>query len=200
MSLANSADNTEMGRLLAAIGCVVGERSVIYVSTPLTTGIRWAEWSGVPGALKPDDPEYGHELKTAVVGPNRENARQFVHALRVRTPSPVVDPSALPDVPGWSQPDYRAFWAQVIQRYAHTVVFMDGWEYSHGCTYEYLVAVRSGAQTLNQDMAKITLSGAISLIGAAIQEFLKRAQPVDFLEEIVGGIESELATEQGAEA
>ena len=189
--MAGRASKPQVDSILGAIGCLVASRSAVYVSTPLTTGRRWAEWAAQAGAPNPGNRDYGRLLEAAVVGPNRENARHFVQALRTETHATVIDPSALPDVSGWTQPDYRAFWAEVIERYAQTVVFLDGWEYSHGCAYEYLVATKCGAETLSQDMAPITLSQAIALIRAAIQEFLKRGQPVDFLEEIVGRLDRE---------
>ena len=80
----------------------------------------------------------------------------------------MIDPTALGDVPGWAQSDYHRFWVGVIERYARTVVFLDGWEYSSGCTHEFLAAIRVGAELLRQDLAPLRLDEGERRIRAAI--------------------------------
>jgi hypothetical protein len=80
----------------------------------------------------------------------------------------VIDPTALGDVSGWAQSDYHRFWTGVIERYAHTVVFLNGWEYSSGCTHEFLAAIRVGAELLREDLAPLRLDEGERRIREAI--------------------------------
>jgi hypothetical protein len=56
----------------------------------------------------------------------------------------------------------------VIERYAGTVVFADGWEYSSGCAWEFLTAVRVGARLLREDLEPLTIEEGERLIRDAI--------------------------------
>lgn len=172
--------------LLGVLGCVSAERRAIYVSTPLTTGKRRAEWSTELSAGRDlSEAEYARVLRAEVVEPNRDIAVRFVEQLRRQTTRLVIDPSALPDIPGWTQPDYRAFWAGVIETLAETVVFLDGWQFSHGCAYEYLVAVRTGLETLTQRMTPLRLPAAMAQLREAVEDLKDRQMPADFLVGII---------------
>jgi hypothetical protein len=148
---------------------VVEGRGAVYVSTPITTGRRFVEWRRGPGAaLAPSQDHYWREHDRQVVQRNREQAKPVVRAVRERGWGVVIDPTTVHDVPGWEQPDYHAFWARVIERYAGTVVFADGWEYSSGGAWEFLVAVRTGARLLRQDLEPLTVAEGARLINDAI--------------------------------
>jgi hypothetical protein len=148
---------------------VVEDRAAAYVSTPITTGRRFVEWRRGPGAaLAPSEDRYRREHDRHVVQRNREHAKPIVRAVRERGWEVVIDPTTVHDVPGWQQRDYHAFWARVIERYAGTVVFADGWEYSSGGTWEFLTAVRTGARLLREDLEPLTVEDGERLIRDAI--------------------------------
>lgn len=137
---------------------VLPDREAIYLSVPITTGKRFLDWRRGPGAgLAPSDGRYPSEHRRHVVDPNREHVVPVVRMLRERLGSVVIDPTTLHDVPGWGQADYHAFWTRVIERYAGTVVFLDGWEFSSGCTHELVAAIRAGARLLREDLAPLGL-------------------------------------------
>jgi len=48
----------------------------------------------------------------------------------------VIDPSSLVDMTAGSKADYHAFWLQSSQ-HADELLFIDGWQYSVGCTIEF---------------------------------------------------------------
>lgn len=157
--------------MLAAMGCALAPRSAVYVSTPITTGLRFVRWRRGPGAgLGAGDAEYRQGLLDAVIQPNRAQIAPLVGALRKRFDSPVIDPTELEDVPGWEQFDYHRFWAEVIERYAHTVVFADGWHYSSGCVLELTAAAETGATLLRQDLAPLEPEEAVHLVESAIAD------------------------------
>lgn len=73
-------------------------------------------------------------------------------------------------MPAWKQSDYHSFWTDVIRRFARTVVFADGWQYSAGCALEYFAAFECGAETLDANFAPLDLPAARHLLGEAINQ------------------------------
>lgn len=154
--------------LLEVFKTILNGRGALYVSAPVTTGKRYATWrSRVAPSLADTDPAYRRMHRESVVIPNREDVRSFVQELRRTRSAVVIDPTSFGDVPGWKQNDYRYLWGRTIEQFVHTVIFVEGWEYSDGCSYEFLVARRSGARTLKQDGSELALAEGIELIGAA---------------------------------
>lgn len=121
---------------------------------------------------------------------NRKAASVFAAELRRTKMRVVIDPTALADLPGWTQDDYRFFWGKVVEEYAAEAVFMDGWQYSNGCAYEFLVACRSGVVTVDALQQPISVDRGLSLIGAALDEYRRLGQPSEFLSRV----HSELAS------
>ena len=157
--------------MTAVLACVVGQQSAVYVSTPITTGERFVTWKrGLAAAVRTGDDEYSKGLLEHVVTPNRAQVAGLVERLRSTSDSPVIDPTALEDVPGWQQLDYHGFWTEVIRRYAHTVVFAEGWHYSSGCVLELATAAEAGVALLRQDPEPLTSAKARDLVRLAITD------------------------------
>lgn len=157
--------------MLAALGCALEPRSAVYLSTPITTGLRFVAWRRGPGAdLAVETPEYRRRCADEVIAPNRNEIAPLVEFLRDRFDDPVIDPTALEDVPGWEQLDYHRFWTEAIDRYAHTAVFADGWEYSSGCVLELAAAVSAGATLLCQDLTPLAPEDAAELTEGAVAD------------------------------
>jgi hypothetical protein len=176
----------EVAGMVLVFASVVDGRTATYVSSPLTTGLRAFEWHArvnpvVAGGVGGPEMLGAGDFRTEVIKPNREQAARYVRDLRSRTGRVVIDPTALEDVPGWSQGDYRHFWGRVIERYADTVVFRDGWEYSSGCTYEFLMAQNSGAAVLREDLEPLSLEAGRALLERALRENTAGGIPADFL-------------------
>jgi hypothetical protein len=163
---------------------VLPDREAVYLSVPITTGKRFLDWRRGPGAhLAPTDRRYRSEHRRQVVDPNREHVAPVVKLVRERLSRVVIDPTTLNDVPGWTQADYHAFWTQVIERYAGTVVFLDGWEFSSGCTHEFVAAVRAGARLLREDLAPLQLDEGERRIRDAIAALSDEVLPTAPLSE-----------------
>jgi hypothetical protein len=153
--------------LLGLYETVCPEGTAWYVSTPITTGQRKTRWQSVLG-MDESHPDFKIALLEHVVTPNIEDAAKVVEDLRIDH-SLVINPSAMKDVPGWVQSDYRAFWGEVITRFVQTVVFMDGWEYSSGCCYEFLVATKFNIVTLAQDLTPLTREAGIRMVRETVE-------------------------------
>jgi|NGEPerStandDraft_6_1074524.scaffolds.fasta_scaffold164464_1 hypothetical protein len=116
--------------------------------------------------LQEDRPSNRTAYEARVLRPNRREARLVATAVRAKYGNLVIDPTHL-KVSGWSQANYHAFWTTVLERYVGRVIFADGWQFSIGCSVEFLSAVRLGAQTLNQNFAPIETTDAMRLLRSA---------------------------------
>ncbi len=161
----------QVGLLTDAFRTIASGRIVWYVSSPLTSGKRSIEWLmatqqpvGDPSELLSED------FKRTVLAVNRTDAASFVESLREREHRIVIDPTALPELPGWTQADYRVLWAAVIKRYVATVVFRDGWEYSNGCAWELLTAYVSNCRLLRENLSPLSVPEAKAMVEDAVAE------------------------------
>jgi hypothetical protein len=168
-----------------AIASTVDGRVALYVSTPITTGPRFVAWLRDKGSsFARSSAAYRDGHTTAVVRPNVAAAAPIVRDLRARMRQPVIDPTAFPDAPGWTQDDYRELWTRVIQRFATRVVFIDGWEYSEGCCLEYLVAFRSGATCVDSRERPLPRDQALERMSRAYTELASLDVDTGFIRQV----------------
>lgn len=172
-------EQSDLSEVLAGfLGCAVEDRQAVYVSVPITTGRRFVDWRRGPGAgLADDSSEYQRQLRAHVIEPNVQAAAPIVRALRERSDGVVIDPTAVDDVPGWEQSDYHDLWARVIERYASTVVFASGWEFSTGCVHELATALRVGAAILDQDLLPMPPETAARRVRRALDDIADGVLP-----------------------
>jgi hypothetical protein len=117
--------------------------------------------------------------------------------LRRETHGPVIDPTAVPDLPGWTQDDYRAFWAEVIRQFAKCVVFVDGWEYSSGCSYEFLVAQRLTIPCVDVERKPLDLEEGLARIQRAVSDYEANQIAPGILDRISADLDALLAERRG---
>jgi len=159
----------EIAQLSEAFACTVSGRTAWYVSSPLTSGERSLEWRrrySEHGAKA--TAQLSESFRRDVLALNRGDAARFVEGLRARTTQVVINPSALADIPHWTQSDYRVLWASVIERYVSTVVFRDGWQHSNGCAWELLTAYVADRRLLREDLSPLGIAEAQTLVETAI--------------------------------
>lgn len=176
----------EIEMLLQFLASAIDGRSAIYVSAPITTGKRFSNWhiNNRPDFDSSHSEYYESHLRE-VIKPNREHAKTLVQELRQAVRGVLIDPTAVDDFPGWIQDDYRYLWAGIIERYVKSVVFVNGWQYSSGCAYEFLTARRTAAMTLDEQQRILTLEDGIQLIRSAITEMQCYNVPTEFLERVL---------------
>ena len=73
-------------------------------------------------------------------------------------------------VPEWTQEEYLEFWEAVIRTKCKAIVFNDGWEFSNGCTFEYLVGYRNEMPLLDRAGNSIPPGRAKQMILVAIKQ------------------------------
>jgi hypothetical protein len=178
---------TEVDRLASVFASVVSGREAVYVSTPITTGRRL---SGL-GTIDKEHPEYEHRYKNVVRDPNRQAARGVVDDLRRTAGRVVIDPSSLADIPGWTQDDYLTFWGSVIERFVERVIFVDGWQFSRGCVFEFYLATTAGIPTYSSERQPLRRHDGMALIDEAIAEFADSAIDATFFRQVRAAIAGE---------
>jgi hypothetical protein len=158
--------------LLSLVGrCVDDTHPITYVSVPVTTGRAYLEWQIRQGGGADDPARPAPEAPPEVVAANRRRAGEVVGRLRARVPGLVIDPSRLVHIDGWTQADYHAFWLRVIDKYAESIVFVDGWQYSVGCTIEFAEAIRLALRTLTEHFRPLDYTSGVRLIRTALREY-----------------------------
>lgn len=141
-----------------------GRRVATYVSTPITTGPRFVEWRRHAGRrVPPSDPAFVRAVE-AVIASNTAAVRPLIERAETHCAAPVIDPTRLGPVPGWSQLDYHRFWVEVLSRYAVTAVFAEGWNLSNGCALEFAAAVQTGVRTLDAEFASLAPVDGLAML------------------------------------
>lgn len=153
--------------------CGDARRPFAYLSVPLTTGRAYIELRARKAKTGEGDAGEFQAERRRTVENNRRRAHEAAKRLRSSVRGMVIDPSRMIDVPGWEQPDYHAFWTSVIDSFAQEVFFLDGWQYSVGCTIEFSVAVKLGLPTLTTEFGTLNAAIGRELVHAAIQEYAK---------------------------
>jgi len=180
----------EIEALVELLRGVFPDRVALYVSAPITTGQRFIDWCTRYRNLTSSAEEYLRENLRDVVTPNRNAANVLVKRARQIHSGPVIDPAAVGSIEGWTQGDYRTAWARIIEEFARAVVFANGWEFSNGCGYEFLVATKAGVETLDESWRPITLATGVSLVRRAAGELSSRGLSTEFLQGILEELES----------
>ncbi|GAB3332751.1 hypothetical protein GCM10027299_39600 [Larkinella ripae] len=154
--------------VLSAISCVVPYHSATYVSVPITTGKRFLDWyENIGKSLS--GKQYNDQHYQEVMRDNIANAQEFIQKLR-QNYTLVIEPTSL-NMAEWSQNDYHLFWQAVIDHYVREVYFLDGWEFSKGCTIEFMTGLRKGIPLYNQNRQEISAVDGLLLLSAAIDGY-----------------------------
>ena len=154
--MANEPSASFHEAILQAWECAFADTPVIYLSGPITTGLRQIE------RLRSNSPL----TKADVVRENSTALREAAARLRRERREIVVEPASL-NVVRWSQHDYLALWAEFIERHVKLIVFMPGWEFSVGSASEYLRALAHDVRTETISGSPIYVSDALALMHSA---------------------------------
>lgn len=169
------SNNPQFATLFTAMECVLNGENAIYCSSELTSGRRAfneMRKHKVNTSTELKD-KLGSEWFPTIFGPNIELANKFAESVRraedgkmlVITPAPLK-------VEDWGQPEYNGFWTELLHsKRIESVRFNEDWQYSNGCTTEFVEAHAAEVYTLDSKREIITRDAAIELIAAAIKTF-----------------------------
>ncbi|MDX1068971.1 uncharacterized protein DUF4406 [Sinorhizobium medicae] len=142
--------------ILQAWECAFGEKKIIYLSGPITTGRRMVDNIRI-GGVSGDD---------AIIAENTAYLVGVANRLRNKSGDVVVEPASL-KIAGWTQHDYLVLWEALIARHARLVVFVPDWEYSIGCVTEYAMAKARGVPTETYDGTPLYSDDAVKILSIA---------------------------------
>lgn len=162
---------------LSAIDCVLNSEKAAYAGTELTTGLRLYNAMRAAGVKTADALKEvkGKDWYSANIwDANTKAAGEFAARVRanlqgkmlVITPAPF---SAL----GWTQPEYLAFWEQLVRTRISASWFNLNWQYSNGCTFEFAVSVDAGVPMFDHEGHALDRRHGVQLIDGAIQALEK---------------------------
>jgi hypothetical protein len=146
---------------------------VLYISVPITSGRRFLEWYSEEGCnLNPYSDEYFEQKEKHVLIPNQDSSKIIIENIRQRTSCTVIDPSNLENTElKWEQKEFYDFWDEFISDCVDEVLFVDGWEYSIGCCYEFASAVEKGKIIIDQSMLPFSLEVGIARIRKSYTQY-----------------------------
>jgi hypothetical protein len=160
----------------SAIDCVLNKEEAIYCSSELSSGFRL--YKELRSHKLKSDTELKRVLgddwyKKNIWNKNVDSANAFASSIRrARKGEVVITPAPL-KVKDWGQPDYTAFWDELIRTRVREVHFNKNWEYSNGCTAEMVGALDADIPAFDADGNRIHLETAISRVQSAVEELLK---------------------------
>jgi hypothetical protein len=160
----------------SAMDCVLNEEKAIYCSSELTSGFR------LYGELRKHNLKSDKQLKKQlgdewftnnIWNMNVESANDFANTIRLANKESIVITPAPLKVHDWEQPDYTAFWDELIRTRVREVHFNKNWEYSNGCTAEMIGALDAKVPAFDSDGNLIDVDGAIARVEGGLQELQK---------------------------
>lgn len=176
--------------ILSMADCFVNGRKALYCSSELTTGIRLYTAvldNGCTDRHKLRDKMGAEWLRDNVFAINEKAANEFAAYIEGRQKHTTISPACL-FVPEWGQHDYLSFWETLIKTRISEVWFNTNWQYSNGCTFEYMAAHAAGIPTLDKEGNPLDPPQALTLIAAAIAELDAKGIDTAKLKEHSSGI------------
>jgi hypothetical protein len=174
MPIYNLSDLVFTSPFFSAMDCVLHKEQAIYCSSELTSGLRaYTEMRNrkVRSAqeLKARCGEAWY--KANIVEVNENAALDFArYVCKQAGGDAVINPGPL-KVPGWDQREYLAFWEELIRTRVKAVRFNKNWQFSSGCTFEFVVATKLEIPTLDAEGSKIDFKTAVGSIQDALLKF-----------------------------
>ena len=128
--------------------------------------------------------------KANLFDPNCEAAVGFAESVRYRHSDRTIVITPAPfSAPGWGQPEYLAFWEELLRTRIKAAWFNRNWQYSNGCAFEFAVAQDAGLATLDQHGAELSRSAGVELLENAIQWIEERGFDASKLREQLERVE-----------
>src|SRR5712692_11811851 len=161
----------EVQIVFSAIDCVLNGEKAIYCSSELTTGLKLYEAmknKGVTSRAALEEKLGKEWVKLNIFGVNEKSANSFAQSVRhtLSDKTMVITPAPF-SAPGWSQPEYLAFWETLIRTRIKAAWFNRNWQFSNGCTFEFAVAQDAGLHTFDAEGSLLELHRGIQLVAEA---------------------------------
>jgi len=184
------ATHVSMDPVLSSLDCMIFDREAVYASSEFTTGKRFYELCRDSKVLTAEGLKkaLGTRYNTQLLLPNIDKGVTFARKLRGLGFPLVISPNPL-FVKGWGQDEYLQLWVKVITDKCNASYFNDGWQFSNGCTLEYLRSVQHGIPVFDSDGRRLPVKQARHDIAMAITELEAEGFSVPKLNEVLCQLE-----------
>lgn len=120
--------------ILDSLRCLGANRGTIYVTVPLTSGIRQFKLMADLGCRSSAELRERHRARwlAEVKKPNKDDAKAYVLMVRILNPGDLVLNPGEIEVDGWSQDQYNDMWNEVLTDCCHKLVVTPDWIFSRG--------------------------------------------------------------------
>jgi hypothetical protein len=154
-----------------AVTTTNNRNGTVYASAPITSGLRLYQQAktqgfAVAGELRLALPEIFHQQ---VFLPNLKQGEMFGASLRKLHWRQVIVPGLF-FAKGWTQEHYMSLWRQVIVRHARAVALCQNWEWSLGCSEEFLIALQHQKRLLDGTGKTMRWTEGLGLIRKAMDK------------------------------
>jgi hypothetical protein len=165
------AEDRTLADILALLDACLGSQTAAYASVPITSGRRLHRFmQDLHRAGASFDLAACADFRQHVIAPNEREAAAFAQSLRRNVGMPVIDPSRFLPPPRWTQKHFTSLWKAVLQEYCKLAAFANGWEFSAGCTAEFVIATSANIRAIDATGKVLTRSRGIRLIEDAIRQ------------------------------
>lgn len=141
---------------------------VIYISSPITSGLRMYRHMRKHNLTKTSEID-GGTLLEKIMYPNIKESVELSEVIRTRGYRFIIVPGHF-IADGWTQEHYLDLWTKVIRDFTHVVCFNAGWEYSNGCVREFLISLETGKEIVDTDLKPLKVIEALKSIEDAIKD------------------------------
>jgi len=188
-----SSDTTNINQLAQVYRTVVSDKSAIYISTPMTSGLLYMN---AFKELTEVEKKIGltAENRSSLFKKNCQHARSVAAMTRLHFPTSIVINPTCVEIKGWEQNDYLTFWRQVIIDNVQVIRFVNDWHYSNGCAYEFLIGAITNKVMIDEDENTIYPEKGRELIQAAYFEHLKNGYDNQFLFSVIKSLDKGIET------
>lgn len=186
--------DSQVDMLITVYDSIFDGRVGNYVSTPITSGKRLfgllvANQVRDREALRAKlGSEVADKMLDNIKAENSKYGEVFAASLRKNGLPNVINPTKFEAI-HFEQDHYNHFWSILIEKKICSVYFNQDWEYSQGCTIEYLTTVRHGVRTYDHLGAPLSTSAAIARMSEALRQLANQGFP----ETTYSGLSSKLA-------
>ena len=158
---------------LSTIRATIGTERYQYLSGPITGGLRLLKWHQTVGRSL-SEIAYKPAREIAVIHPNIADLKAAAELERCAG-RPCIEPGSFEaNCAQWTQQDFLNFWERVIETHAATIRFVDGWQFSAGCAFEYICALQCQRPTVNSLGQDLTKAAALKLLDGALADLRER--------------------------
>lgn len=123
--------------IIDSLRCVGADRGLVYVTVPITTGLREFVLMKELSCSRDDlRSKYRSRWLSEVVEPNEADAEAYARMTQLYHPDKLVLNPAHMRVDGWGQEHYTEMWNQVLVEFCDLLVVTPDWTFSSGAIGE----------------------------------------------------------------